>query len=57
MKELEDSYKSKTGKKLHKEDRDPFETTYQQYKTSKAKLKLVDALLSKNNSETEELRI
>ena len=51
VKELEDSYQSKTGKKLHREDRDPFEKTYQLYKTSKAKLKLIDALLSKSSSE------
>ena len=48
VRELEDSYKSRTGKNLYKEDRDPFETTYQLYKITKAKLKLIEALLSKN---------
>jgi len=47
VKELEDTFKTKTGRKLQKEDREPFEKTYQLYKTTKSKLKLIDALLSK----------
>jgi len=47
VKEFEDTYKTKTGRKLKKEDREPFEKTYQLYKTTKSKLKLIDALLSK----------
>ena len=47
VKEFEDTFKTKTGRKLQKEDREPFEKTYQLYKTTKSKLKLIDALLSK----------
>jgi len=47
VKEFEDTFKTRTGRKLQKEDREPFEKTYQLYKTTKSKLKLIDALLSK----------
>ena len=48
VKEFEDTFKTRTGRKLMKEDREPFEVTYQTYKTTKSKLKLIDALLSKS---------
>ena len=47
VKEFEETFKTKTGRKIQKEDREPFEKTYQLYKTTKSKLKLIDALLSK----------
>jgi hypothetical protein len=47
VKEFEDTFKTKTGRKLQKVDREPFEKTYHLYKTTKSKLKLIDALLSK----------
>merc|ERR1712142_400011 len=47
VKEFEETFKTKTGRKLQKDDREPFEKTYQLYKTTKSKLKLIDALLSK----------
>jgi len=47
VKEFEDTFKTQTGRMLLKDDKEPFEKTYQQYKTTKAKLKLIDALLSK----------
>jgi len=47
VKEFEETFKTKTGRKLQKEDREPFDKTYQLYKTTKSKLKLIDALLSK----------
>eukprot|EP00091_Calanus_sinicus_P002712 TRINITY_DN12807_c0_g1_i1.p1 TRINITY_DN12807_c0_g1~~TRINITY_DN12807_c0_g1_i1.p1 ORF type:complete len:454 (+),score=93.15 TRINITY_DN12807_c0_g1_i1:148-1509(+) len=47
VKEFEDTFKTKTGRKLQREDREPFEKTYQLYKTTKSKLKLIDALFVK----------
>jgi len=47
IKEFEKRFKNITGRKVTKEDREPLEQTYRVYKTSKAKLKLVSALLSK----------
>jgi len=47
VKEFEDSFKTKTVRKLHREDREPIEKTYQLYKTTRSRLKLIDALLSK----------
>lgn len=50
VKELEEGVRSQTGKKIQKEDREPFDCTYQLYKSTKAKLKLIEALLSKQSS-------
>ena len=48
VKEFEDRFSTLTGRKVTKEDREPLEKTYQVYKTSKSKLKLINALLSKS---------
>jgi len=47
VKEFEETFRSKTGRKLQKEDREPLESTYANYKNTKSKLKLIDALMSK----------
>lgn len=47
LKQFEDDFQTKTGKKLQKEDRAPMEHVYVQYKKAKAKLRLLDALVGK----------
>uniref|UniRef100_A0A146M1R0 Protein FAM13A n=1 Tax=Lygus hesperus TaxID=30085 RepID=A0A146M1R0_LYGHE len=48
LKDSEHEFQSKTGRKLQKEDRDPDDTTYVEYKQAKAKLRLIDALIQKH---------
>lgn len=50
MKEMEESFYRENGRRLLKEDRDHSENIYALYKNSKAKIKLIDALLSKDTS-------
>lgn len=52
VKEFEDRFSTLTGRKVTKEDREPLEKTYTVYKTSKSKLKLINALLSKSETKT-----
>ncbi|XP_075233309.1 protein FAM13A isoform X2 [Lycorma delicatula] len=47
LREFEDEFQSRTGRKLQKEDRLPMETIYTDYKHVKAKLRLLEALLTK----------
>lgn len=47
LKHFEDEFQMRTGRKLQKEDRTPMEQVYLQYKKSKAKLRLLDALVGK----------
>jgi len=49
VKEFEETFRTRTGRKLQKEDRFPFEATYANYKNTKSKLKLIDALMSKHS--------
>ena len=42
----------KTGRKVQKEDREPLEDTYANYKTTKSKLKLLDALMAKHGGKS-----
>ena len=42
----------KTGRKVQKEDREPLEETYANYKTTKSKLKLLDALMAKHGGKS-----
>ncbi|KAI0239940.1 Protein FAM13A [Lamellibrachia satsuma] len=47
---FEDDFFSKTGRKVQKEDRAPMQSDYHEYKQIKARLKLLDVLLSKHDS-------
>ncbi|CAH0393550.1 unnamed protein product [Bemisia tabaci] len=47
LKEFEEEFLATTGRKLQKEDRLPMEQIYNQYKNTKAKLRLLDALVAK----------
>lgn len=47
LREFEDEFQNRTGRKLQKEDRLPMETVYTDYKHIKAKLRLLEALLKK----------
>lgn len=47
VKEFEEAFRSQTGRRLTREDREPLDTTYRSYKMSKSQLKLINALLSK----------
>ncbi len=51
IREREDNIQRETGRRPLKEDRDKSEEVYQNYKNAKAKLKLIDALLSKQSVE------
>ncbi|KAG8037433.1 hypothetical protein G9C98_005643 [Cotesia typhae] len=49
LKELEAQFEARAGRKMQREDRGPHVTTvYESYKQTKAKLRLIDALLSKS---------
>lgn len=49
LKELEAQFEARAGRKMQREDRGPHITTvYETYKQTKAKLRLIDVLLSKN---------
>ncbi|KAM6956637.1 protein FAM13A-like [Aplochiton taeniatus] len=50
LKNFEQHFYSQTGRAVQKEDRGPMRDEYRQYKTLKAKLRLLDALLSKHDS-------
>ncbi|XP_039293377.1 protein FAM13A [Nilaparvata lugens] len=45
--EFEDELESKMGRKLQREDRQPMDALYTQYKHVKAKLRLIEALITK----------
>lgn len=48
LKELEAQFEARAGRRMQREDRGPHVTTiYESYKQTKAKLRLIDALLSK----------
>lgn len=47
LREFEEECQNRTGRKLLREDRLPMEQTYIQYKHAKAKLRLLEALLTK----------
>lgn len=47
LREFEEECQIRTGRKLLREDRLPMEQTYIQYKHAKAKLRLLEALLTK----------
>ncbi|XP_068423573.1 protein FAM13C-like isoform X2 [Clinocottus analis] len=50
LREFEDHFYMKTGRACQKEERGPMAEEYRQYKNLKAKLRLLEALLSKHNS-------
>ncbi|PNF24688.1 hypothetical protein B7P43_G17562 [Cryptotermes secundus] len=47
LREFEEDFQHRTGKKLQREDRIPMESTYIAYKQAKAKLRLLEALVTK----------
>lgn len=49
LKEFEDEFQEKTGRKLQKDDKLPMESVYSSYKQAKAKLRLLEALIAKQN--------
>ncbi|CAH1794835.1 unnamed protein product [Owenia fusiformis] len=49
LREFEDEFLRQTGRKVQKEDRAPMDAEYNEYKQIKARLKLLDALLSKHD--------
>lgn len=49
LREFEDDFQKQTGRKVQKEDRAPMDAEYFEYKQVKARLKLLEALLSKHN--------
>ena len=51
IKEMEEAFKRETGRKLLKEDREG--KVFQLYKNAKAKIKLIDALLSKKGGSSD----
>jgi len=53
VKEFEDRFRNMTGRRVTKEDREPLEKTYKVYKNSKSKVKLINALLSKQSERVE----
>ncbi|KAK7075545.1 Protein fam13a [Halocaridina rubra] len=48
LREFEENFERDMGRKVQKEDRGPMEQTYLDYKHAKAKLRLLEALLSKH---------
>nr|XP_045621136.1 protein FAM13A-like isoform X4 [Procambarus clarkii] len=48
LREYEEKFERELGRKVQKEDRGPMEQTYLDYKHAKAKLRLLEALLSKH---------
>ncbi|KAM9804135.1 protein FAM13A-like [Neosynchiropus ocellatus] len=53
LRDFEDQFYSQTGRVCQKEDRGPMAEEYCQYKNLKAKLRLLEALLSKHHDSTE----
>ncbi|XP_013391570.1 protein FAM13B isoform X3 [Lingula anatina] len=49
LREFEDDFLKENGRKVQKEDRLPMSTEYNDYKQIKARLKLLDALISKHD--------
>ena len=49
LRDFEKEFLSKTGRKVFKEDRGPRENDYNEYKQIKARIRLVETLLKKNN--------
>jgi hypothetical protein len=47
LRDYEDDFQRNTGRRLQKEDREPKQKEYAVYKQAKARLRLLDALLSK----------
>jgi hypothetical protein len=47
LREFEEDFQHRTGKKPQREDRVPMESTYVAYKQAKAKLRLLEALVTK----------
>lgn len=48
LREYEEKFEREMGRKVQKEDRGPMEQTYLDYKHAKAKLRLLEALISKH---------
>lgn len=48
LKEFEEEFQQQTGRKVQREDRSPMDAVYLEYKQVKAKLKLLEALLTKH---------
>lgn len=48
LREYEEKFEREMGRKVQKEDRGPMEQSYLDYKHAKAKLRLLEALLSKH---------
>merc|ERR550534_3140606 len=51
IKEFDQGVQSKTGRKVTKEERAPIENIYHSYKKTKARIKLIEALLTNKTSE------
>ncbi|XP_006821713.2 protein FAM13A-like [Saccoglossus kowalevskii] len=49
LRDFEDSFFKRTGRKVQREDRDPMETEYIEYKQIKARLRLLEALITKHD--------
>lgn len=49
LQEFENDFQTKTGKKVQKEDKASMANVYQSYKQTKAKLRLLDALVEKHS--------
>lgn len=49
LKEYENEFQTRTGRKLQKDDRLPMEGVYLSYKQAKAKLRLLEALVTKHS--------
>lgn len=49
LKEFENDFQLKNGRKLQKDDKQSMETVYTSYKKAKAKLRLIEALIEKQN--------
>lgn len=47
LREYEQDFEAKTGRKPHKQDRHPLDSLYTDYKNAKAKLRFIDALVTK----------
>lgn len=47
LKEFENDFQLKNGRKLQKDDKQSMETVYSSYKKAKAKLRLIEALIEK----------
>ncbi|ESP03871.1 hypothetical protein LOTGIDRAFT_110353 [Lottia gigantea] len=50
LREFEDDFFEENGRKVQKEDRTPLQEEYDQYKQIKARLRLLEALITKHNT-------